>query len=319
MHRNFIPDSGLLLHLETPQADDSVRIDAGFIAGDEVSSHYDPMIAKLIVRGPDRKAAIQKLGAALENYEIAGPITNVEFLKRICQHPAFIDGDVETGFIPRYHEELFRKIQIPNEIYAQAALGTIVQEAARFRLDTQIKEIGQIGFTKGFQARQLRFIADTAIGEKDTPSTAVDIIQADRNTFDLLVNGVSFVDVECHWSSESKMLTTYFPHTRLEARLITAEDKLIIFQQGTQYRLQNCTPKWVEKALGIKEITNSILAPMPCKILRVEIEQGDTVKKDQALVVIESMKMETVIRSPQDGVIAKIVHRQGVSNTILGN
>ncbi|CAL8583602.1 hypothetical protein XPA_009223 [Xanthoria parietina] len=50
---------------------------------------------------------------------------------------------------------------------------------------------------------------------------------------------------------------------------------------------------------------------MPCKILRVEVEQGQQVKKEQVLVVIESMKMETSIRSPQDGIVSKIVHQQG--------
>ena len=271
------------------------------------------MIAKLIVQGHDRKAAIQKLGSALEKYEIAGPVTNIEFLKRICQHPAFIDGDVETGFIPKHHEELFRTIQVPNEIYAQAALGTIVQEAAFISPGIPSKEASRLGFTTSFQARQLRFVPDTTDGGKDNSFISVDIIQASTCTFDLSINSTSYIGVETHWNPNSKTLTSYFPHTRLESRLIMAEDKIIIFQQGTQYRLRQSTPKWIEKALKIKETTNSVLAPMPCKVLLVEVDEGDAVHKDQALVVVESMKMETVIRSPQDGVIAKIVHRQGVS------
>ncbi|KAK5687869.1 hypothetical protein LTS12_028969, partial [Elasticomyces elasticus] len=67
----------------------------------------------------------------------------------------------------------------------------------------------------------------------------------------------------------------------------------------------------MDKALGFKDVTNSVLAPMPCKILRVEVQAGDTVKQDQPLVVIESMKMETVIRSPQQGTISRVVHQQG--------
>ena len=69
----------------------------------------------------------------------------------------------------------------------------------------------------------------------------------------------------------------------------------------------------MEKALGMKDVANSVLAPMPCKVLRVEVQAGDEVEKDQPLVVIESMKMETVIRSPQKGKIARVVHQQGVS------
>jgi len=67
----------------------------------------------------------------------------------------------------------------------------------------------------------------------------------------------------------------------------------------------------MEKALGIKDITNSVLAPMPCKVLRVMVSEGASVLRDQALVVIESMKMETTIRSPHDGIVSKVVHQQG--------
>ncbi|KAF2003965.1 hypothetical protein P154DRAFT_412791, partial [Amniculicola lignicola CBS 123094] len=127
---NFIPDSGLLLHLRTPKPTSTVRIDAGFVAGDEVSSHYDPMIAKLIVQGPTREEAIQKLRAALEEYEVAGPITNIEFLKKMCVSPDFIAGNVETGYIQKHHDELFTHEPPTPEIYAQAALGLALKEMA---------------------------------------------------------------------------------------------------------------------------------------------------------------------------------------------
>ena len=290
-----------------------MRVDAGFISGDEVSSHYDPMIAKLIVHGTDRTTAIRKLGVALEEYEIAGPITNVEFLKRVCQHPAFIAGNVETGFITKYRTELFRKITIAPEVYAQTALGTILREAALLQGNSHTSGGVLSGFTTGFQTRQLRFLAGSAVGGKDLVETVVEVKPTGVGLFNVKLGGVSFTSVESHWNPNSNTITSFFPHTRLKTRLISSENGLTIFQQGSQYRLQYATPKWIEKALGIKDIANSVLAPMPCKILRVEVQEGDQVKKDQALVVIESMKMETVIRSPQDGVVAKIVHRQGVS------
>ena len=81
---NFIPDSGKLVHVRTPILSEDVRVDAGFVKGDEVSSHYDPMISKLIVRGPSREVAIAKLEQALGAYEIVGPTTNIDFLKRVC-------------------------------------------------------------------------------------------------------------------------------------------------------------------------------------------------------------------------------------------
>jgi 3-methylcrotonyl-CoA carboxylase alpha subunit len=310
---NFIPDSGLLLHLRTPKPTATVRIDAGFVAGDEVSSHYDPMIAKLIVQGPTREAAIQKLRAALEEYEVAGPITNIEFLKRMCVSPDFVAGDVETGYIQKHHDELFKPEPPSPEVYAQAALGLALQEISAARSDPFTgPPITAAGFGAGFQKREYNLVEIPADGKGDTTSTPVQIRQTAPTKFDVTVGDQVYHDVISTINS-SNTLSTFYPHTRLATTFIRDGDRLTLFQQGKQYRLQLATPKWAEKALGIKDVTNSVLAPMPCKVLRVEVEEGDTVKKDQPLVVIESMKMETVIRSPHDGVIAKVVHRKGVS------
>jgi 3-methylcrotonyl-CoA carboxylase alpha subunit len=129
----------------------------------------------------------------------------------------------------------------------------------------------------------------------------------------LVVEGASYPGVRSQWNNKTHTLTSFFPHTRLESRIIFDEGKLTIFHQGSQIRLNLTVPSWIEKALGVKDTRHSVLAPMPCKVLRVEVEEGDSVRVDQVLMVIESMKMETVIRSPQDGIISKIVHRKGVS------
>ncbi|MCJ1399786.1 hypothetical protein MMC11_002989 [Xylographa trunciseda] len=307
---DFIPDSGRLSHLQLPILSSTVRVDAGFVAGDEVSSHYDPMIAKLIVRGQDRATALQKLSAALEQYEVAGPITNIEFLKRVCQHPAFIAGDVETGFIPKHREDLLRDVPPASEVYAQAAIGTVLKEIA-VTADHVSFNNGTPGFTAGFQKHVLRFMTSMDAGGGDVNEIEVEVSQNANERFNVKINDTSYSGVQSHWDRNNNMLTSFFPHTRLDTRLIFDDVEVAVFQQGIQHRLQYALPKWMEKALGIKDITNSVLAPMPCKVLRVMVSEGTSVLKDQALVVIESMKMETTIRSPQDGIVSKVVHQQG--------
>ena len=310
--RNFIPDSGKLTHLQAPTPSDTVRVDAGFIAGDEVSAHYDPMIAKLIVQGPTREIAIQKLYASLNEYEIAGPITNVEFLKRVCQTPAFIAGDIETGFITKWSSTLFEMTDTAPEVYAQAALGSFLLETAVIQRGKLAMLGGQSGFVSNFQDRMYRFLPDKADGTTDAKETAVEMKQLSNGLFDLTVNGITITSVASQYDRSTRIITSYFPHTRLETRLIAEDGHLTLFQQGQQYRLHSVPPRWMEKALGVKDHAHSVLAPMPCKILRVEVGEGDHVTKGQILVVIESMKMETVIRSPQDGIVSRVVHRQGV-------
>jgi 3-methylcrotonyl-CoA carboxylase alpha subunit len=312
---NFLPDSGILMHLKTPTPTSTVRIDSGFIAGDEVSSHYDPMISKLIVQGPTREAAIQKLRAALEEYEVAGPVTNIEFLKRMCISSDFIAGHVETGYIQKHHAELFTPEPQAPELYAQAALGLLLQETSASRGDMfngpPVTAMGY-GFNTAYQQREFDLIEVLADGKGEAKTTKVHIRQTSPQQFDIGVDGEkTYSNVTCTFAPSSNTLISFYPHTRIATTFIRDADRLTLFQHGKLARLQLAMPTWTKKALGVKDVANSVLAPMPCKVLRVEVDVGQTVQKDQPLVVIESMKMETVIRSPSQGVVKRIVHGKG--------
>ena len=309
---NFIPSTGKLLHLRTPPLSDGVRIDAGFVEGDEVSSHYDPMIAKLIVSGPDRKAALQKLAAALEQYEIAGPVTNIEFLKRVCRSQPFMDGEVETGYIPKYQNELFEKEIIESEVWTQAVIGLYEAEQVRRKAMPPTLPLQTIGFGNAPQPREFRLVETSSDPQVTNEPVSVRVLKTSPDTFSVTIENTTYTTIST-FNPQTNLLQSYFPHTRLETTLIKDPETnhLTLFQQGRQYRLHLSTPKWAEKALGMKDLAHSVLAPMPCKVLRVEVEEGQEVKKNQALVVIESMKMETIIRSPQDGRISRVVHKVG--------
>ncbi|KAJ5908181.1 Methylcrotonoyl-CoA carboxylase subunit alpha [Penicillium taxi] len=308
--QGFIPDSGRLLHVRTPKTSDDIRIDAGFVEGDDVSAHYDPMISKLIVRGETREEAILKLGAALEQYEVAGPVTNIEFIKKLCRSPDFIAGAVETGYIEKHREELFSSKAIDDELFAQVALACLHRDmhAASGASHTLIGS--EIGFAPSYQQRQFSFTESTGPAD-DGPIFTVRVQQIADKFYRIEVGERVFESVESQIDSDTNVVTSFFPHTRLDTTVVQDEDTIIAFQQGIQYRLKVPRAKWMEKALGMKDIANSVLAPMPCKVLRVEVQAGDEVEKDQPLVVIESMKMETVIRSPHRGIIARVVHQKG--------
>jgi 3-methylcrotonyl-CoA carboxylase alpha subunit len=313
---NFMPDSGTLLHLRLPPLSENVRVDAGFIAGDEVSSHYDPMIAKLIVRGETREQALQKMGSALESYEIGGPVTNIEFLKRVCASPAFIAGEVETGYINKYRDELFAPVIVPGEAIAQAAIGLLLQERA-----SAAKSLPDSIFSATFVGNQMLdrsyTIAERSadINIKNDP-IKVSVREISKDQLEITVNDKTY-KIVLDSSSTSSSFTSFYPHGRFETTFIRSEDQITIWQQGQQYRFELTKPSWVDKALGVKDLAHSVLTPMPCKLLRVDVKEGDEVKKGQILAVIESMKMETVIRSPVDGIIERVVHKAGVSSSLI--
>jgi 3-methylcrotonyl-CoA carboxylase alpha subunit len=106
--RNFLPSPGPLKRFALPPEGAELRIDTGVREGDQITFHYDPMIAKVIAHGADRDAALDTLAAALAATGIEGPATNIAFLQRVIAHPAFRAGDSFTGFIPQYASDLLR-------------------------------------------------------------------------------------------------------------------------------------------------------------------------------------------------------------------
>jgi acetyl-CoA carboxylase biotin carboxylase subunit len=127
---NFLPASGRLLRFIEPTGP-GVRVDSGFISGDEITVHYDPLIAKLIVYAEDRPSAIRKIRSALRETVILGLTTNWQFLNDVLAAPDFLAGKVYTTWV----EESFEDWQpahcdLPEEVLAAAALAQFKQEPA---------------------------------------------------------------------------------------------------------------------------------------------------------------------------------------------
>lgn len=97
----FLPSTGDLLFVKEP-AGPGVRCDSGIVTGMTVSHHYDPILAKLIVYAETREAAIRRMRRALADYVILGVRTPIDFLRDLLAHPAFADGDIDTGFIGKH-------------------------------------------------------------------------------------------------------------------------------------------------------------------------------------------------------------------------
>lgn len=98
---NFMPSIGSILHYSEPEGP-GVRVDSGIALGSEVSMHYDPIMAKLIVHAPDRNTAIAKMTDALEQFKILGVKTSRRFMIEVLNHPEFVAGRTFTSFIPTH-------------------------------------------------------------------------------------------------------------------------------------------------------------------------------------------------------------------------
>lgn len=117
----FLPCVGRLERF-IPPSGPGVRVDTGFVEGDEVTIYYDPMLAKLIVWDEDRTAALARMRTALRRFVILGITTNVEFLCDLLGHPQFVSGEFDTHFLQTYHPTATRGAAVPDEAFIAAAL-----------------------------------------------------------------------------------------------------------------------------------------------------------------------------------------------------
>ena len=116
--QGFLPQAGTLLLYREPQGP-GIRVDSGVRKGSNVSVHYDPMLAKLIVHASTREEARHRAITALRDYAILGIRTNIPFLLAILEHPSFVDATIDTGFLDRESAALAAKI--PTELPAAIA------------------------------------------------------------------------------------------------------------------------------------------------------------------------------------------------------
>src|SRR5262245_60172592 len=126
--RNFLPSTGTLVHLRLPEEGPHVRVDTGVRQGDVVTPFYDPMIAKVIVHDRDRTSAMRRMAALMGETEVVGITTNAALLKALCSHPAFVGGEIDTGFIERHRETLFARLQPADDrMLAVATLARLME------------------------------------------------------------------------------------------------------------------------------------------------------------------------------------------------
>ncbi len=135
---NFLPDTGTL-HVYRPPQGEGIRLDSGYTEGMEVSVYYDPMLAKLIVHAPTRAAAIRRMIEAIDDFVIVGLETTLPFCRYVLEHPAFVSGQFDTGFVKEhFRPEALDREPTEAEAAAAALLGAAIwQDAVEHAGDPQ--------------------------------------------------------------------------------------------------------------------------------------------------------------------------------------
>ena len=300
--REFLPSIGVLGHLRTPRENAHVRIDTGVREGDEVSIHYDPMIAKLIVWDTDRSGALRRLGAALAEYQVVGVTTNIEFLASVARHPAFAAADLDTGFIERHRAMLFPETRpATDQVLALACLDVLLRRAGEAR---QAATVSADPWSPWHQTSGWRMNVDNhhVLTFRDNEAHISITAHYRPDGYLLELPGGNLM-VRGSLDDNGDVLAD-LGGARCTATVVRHGDDLVIVIQGRSHRLTLHDP--LAHVGGQEDAGGRLTAPMPGKIVAVLVEPGAKIAKGTPLVIMEAMKMEHTIAAPRDGVVAAI-------------
>ena len=305
--RDFLPASGRLVYLRFPAEGAHVRIETGVRQGDEVSVHYDPMIAKLVVWDRDRGAALRRLAGVLAETRVAGPTTNLNLLRAIAAHDSFAAGAVDTGFIAEHRQDLVDASgPVPPEVIALAALGELAHRKAEgeARAARSADPYSPWNLTTGWR---LNVPGLGRLTFHDGAEAVVVTVAYRGEAYELFVG-------ERHFHAEGEMdadgrLAARLDDHRFAATLVRDGRVLTVLQDRASYELELRDPLDLG---GAEEAGPArVLAPMPGRIVRVMTAPGATVERGTSLMVLEAMKMEHTVAAPADGEVAEVLFAEG--------
>jgi len=300
--KGFLPATGTLDHLSFPHATGfglgSVRVDSGVKQGDEISPWYDPMIAKVIVHGPSREAALNMLSNALAGCHVTGCVTNLELLSALSRHDGFGRGDVDTGLIARDLEALTQQTPPSSVEIGLAALGALklLEPPA-----DQDPWNALVGWRQWSSARQyvtlevgeaFQDVGITLLGN----GTFCTSVGEDVTELSIEALGSGVVRVGCGGKIQ-------------QMKVVVSPTSVGVFNNGRCHTF--AIRDTLAAAAGEQASGDAIVAPMPGLVKVATAKTGDQVEKGQPLIVLEAMKMEHTLCAPRDGIIAEVLADAG--------
>ena len=295
--KGFLPSTGHLVHLVPPPESDSVRVDTGVEQGDEITPYYDPMIAKLIVWGADRKQALARMRRALAQYRVVGVSNNINFLSRLVALPSFANAELDTGLIEREQGLLFPPQEaVPDEVWLVAALAELLHEKR------EVNAKSAVAADRGSPWRALdgwrlnsRAERKLALRLQDTLQEVVVVVVP--GAYQLALNGRS---VRASGTlGRGGAVHAQLDDRRVNAAVVITGERRHVFYRGHSWPLALVDTLYVGGEC--EDVEGGLRAPMPGKVVTLIAEPGVVVEKGAPLLVLEAMKMEHTITAPRKG------------------
>jgi len=305
--RNFLPSTGLITRYSNLRGR-NIRLDSGVEAGSFTSVYYDSLLSKVISWGETREEARTTLINALNRYHVEGVTTNLNFANAILNHPAFIKGELSTGFIDEYFKEGEAKIDPPMEqLEAMVLATTVVYHNRKNLVRESLKPMAaKVGLSHKPAQRHCYVVK----GNKNIFEVELHG-QVSSTDWSVKVNGTEFAVVAPVFEFYRRRLKLSINGVNQYFRLQYRQNFIWTAYCGISRIFEIYTPREWELAQympkekkGAHE--NVLLSPLPGMVVSILVAKGDRVYRGQDLVIIESMKMECGVSSPCDGVVESV-------------
>ncbi|MFK0205114.1 acetyl-CoA carboxylase biotin carboxylase subunit [Agrobacterium sp. NPDC090283] len=302
---DFLPSIGTVSHLVFPDEGSHLRIDSGIRAGDAITVHYDPMIAKLIVWDRDRPSAVRRLRLALEKLAISGVTSNAAFLTRLVGLDAFANADLDTGFIARNDATLFAPVPMGGNEIAMAALGLLLSRQKNGKAGSWPKADPYSPWNTAAAFRLNAPARETLYFVLENQPLDVGVTHA-ADGFSLEIDGRT-ISVRGDLSDDGQFRASVEDRKR-QGYFFAEEGGYVLFLNGAHYRISQPDPVDIEDS---STHPGGLEAPMPGIIRALLSRDGAAVEAGEALVVMEAMKMEHTIRAPAKGTVTAVNCAEG--------
>ena len=320
---NFMPATGKILKWSTP-AIDGLRIETGVESGSVISTHYDPMIAKLITHGKDRAEGQRKMSAALANLNCLGLTTNQDFLKAILANDDFQAGKYDTHFLQKQFN--YKKEQSAEAVELAALAASAFDKAERDSKRTLLQNLPSGWRNNFYQPQQEAFLngeEDIVLKYSDHPQPLLSK-EGSHYADQTLDQRASSPPRKGEWpKAEGVFYSIGETNCQVHVQEISGDEILLelngiqerftVVKNGNDYFVQHAQHGTVnltrKERFPIKEaekVKGGYISPMPGKVIKVLVEPGQEVKSGDGLLVLLSMKMENTICADEDGTVEDV-------------
>jgi 3-methylcrotonyl-CoA carboxylase alpha subunit len=304
----FRPAAGPVRRFSAPPGAEGLRVETGIRSGDAITPNYDPMVAKVVAWGEGRPAALRRLAAALDETEVVGLTTNLDFLRRLARHPAMLAAELDTGFLGRHLADLVpATAPAPPRVLAAAAAIHLDRQAARRAGGNAARPPSPWDRADGWR---LRGAAERLVRLHDGAKAHDLLVRQERGALRLSPDGGPEVSVGRVAAEGERHRTITVDGVVLRVGVSAGEGEgFAITLSGAGHAGDTWTFRPLDPYAppgGEAAAEGRLSAPIPGRVVQLLVGEGDAVERGQVLAVLEAMKTELRITAPADGTVAHV-------------